>query len=380
MATLDLPETLTDSQIEELVAALKKSGKVPPNLSGLNSEGSSMVIPKIPNFSAEVPIPKGEVSFEVWRFEINCLLKDGLHKETAITQGVRKSLRGEAASILMNSLGHKAVVGEILNKFEGIYGTLETGEELLQQFYNATQGSGESISSWGCRLEDILTKAVSLKKLNNTSKNDMLRTKFWSGLSNSILKNAIRYKYESISSFDELRKEVRKMEQELVQDSSSGKKKSVQHQVQTVNSNVPVDKIQDKLASLEQKLEALTLGLTKTDESSTNKQLLSKMEELSQRLSRLEQGSGELGNPTSDSRIHGQTYTHRGNTPHQTRGQGNFQGPPRSNNGTGQGHSYYRGSYNNYNRATYQHRDSSGAQPPSFGSTSHNNSQGHLNY
>lgn len=294
MSTLNLPEDLTDSQIDELVIALKKHGKYSPSKPQNISEGSSLFIPKIPNFSGEFPIPKGEVSFEVWKFEINCLRKDGLHKETAVTHGARKSLRGEAAKILMNSLGHKATIGEILDKFEGIYGTLETGEELLQQFYNATQNVGESISSWGCRLEDILTKAVSLKKLSESAKNDMLRTKFWSGLQNSILKNAIRYKYENIFSFDELRREVRKMEQELFPEGSKERKAyKVQHQVQTVGRDATLDGsldgVHNRLTSLEQKLEVIASDAKQRD-SKVAEQIIQKIEELSLRLDKIEKG------------------------------------------------------------------------------------------
>ena len=43
----------------------------------------------------------------------------------------------------------------------------------------------------------------------------MLRTKFWSGVRYSALKNATRYKYDIIKNFDELRKEVIAIELEL---------------------------------------------------------------------------------------------------------------------------------------------------------------------
>jgi hypothetical protein len=43
----------------------------------------------------------------------------------------------------------------------------------------------------------------------------MLRAKFWSGLRDPALKNATRYTYDIIQTFDELRKEVRAVELEL---------------------------------------------------------------------------------------------------------------------------------------------------------------------
>ena len=332
MASLNLPTEFSDSQIDEMVGALKKLGKYPftgaDGSSG--SQVSHMSIPKLPNFSGEVPVPKGEVGFEVWRFEVSCLRLDGLHSEVAVTQGARKSLRGEAARIVMNSLGHQATIADILDKFEGIYGAIETGEELMQKFYNAVQCAGESTASWGCRLEDLLTKATHHKKTMSPSvKDEMLRTRFWNGLYDSTLKNITHYKYETISSFDELRREIRKMDQELSSQNSGPRKGSrAQHHVQVTEDKDRIDHLSSKLDSLEQKLELFVKqGQSKTEDVSAK--ILEQMDRISNRLDRLEnlafpvqygQGQGQYQCQGYEYRQSGPSFNNRGHASQSRRG------------------------------------------------------------
>lgn len=350
--SFSLPSDLTEEQLQQMLDVLKKHGKVPPGDGPDPFKHPQMVIPKLPNFSGELPVPKGEVGFEVWKFEISCLLKDGLHQETAVTQGARKSLRGEAASILMNSLGHKATVHEILDKFEGIYGTVETGEELLQQFYNASQSPGESIASWGCRLEDLLNKAVVSKKFSPATKNEMLHSKFWMGLHDSALKNASRYKYETIEQFDELRREVRKLETEFVASATHTRKgvRAQQH-MHVTDLGAQLEKLSSRLGSMEAKLE----GLASREQQHPDKdkllvQLNQTVDTLVERIDRLEASSSS------------QSY--------------------QSHPGRGRGRS--RGGYNrgNYNRGSSYSNDAAGQR--NFNSGQHYSGtpqqQNHLNY
>ena len=88
------------------------------------------------------------------------------------------------------------------------------------------------------KLEGILQKAYEKGKLSSEVRNDMLRTKFWSGLRDSTLKNATRYKYDTIKNFDELRKEVRAIELELQISGTSKIPASVTHQPVTATSEI----------------------------------------------------------------------------------------------------------------------------------------------
>lgn len=110
-------------------------------------------------FSGEEQKAKSEATFEEWKYEVNCIQKEGLHTEQGIAQAIRKSLRGQAKRVLL-PMGTSANVQEIINKLEGVFGNVATGESVLQEFYTAAQKQAESVATWGLRLEELLQKAV----------------------------------------------------------------------------------------------------------------------------------------------------------------------------------------------------------------------------
>lgn len=71
--------------------------------------------PKFSAFSGEDPKPKGEASYEEWRYEVKCTQKDDLHSDQTIAQAIRKSLRGQAKRVLL-PLGATSKVDEILKR------------------------------------------------------------------------------------------------------------------------------------------------------------------------------------------------------------------------------------------------------------------------
>lgn len=96
---------------------------------------------------------------------------------------------------------------------------------MLTDFYAARQGDSEDVASWGCRLEDLLDRAQKQGLVTLETSDEMLRTKFWSGLTRK-LKDVSRYKFDSIKSFDELRVELRNIEHEFKIDSDATSDKS----------------------------------------------------------------------------------------------------------------------------------------------------------
>lgn len=167
--------------------------------------------PRIVTFSGDSS--KGDQSaFDLWRYEVRCLLEDKAHSEDVIRQAIRNSVRGEAGRIVMR-LGSKASIQDILNKLQGVYGEVELSENLLSEFYSAQQKPGEDVAAWSCRLEDILGKAQERGQLDPSGVNEMLRTKFWTGLSQD-LKDSSRHKFDTIKDFDQLRISIRSIEHE----------------------------------------------------------------------------------------------------------------------------------------------------------------------
>ena len=137
---------------------------------------------------------KGEATYAQWVYEVKCLLLEKTHKQEAISQAIRRPLRGEASN-LARRLGICATIPEILDKFESVYGDVDTKEHLLSKFYSAKQGENENVTKWSCRLEDILSTAVERKLVEPDKVNEMLRNMFWQGLKPA-LKDISGYKFE----------------------------------------------------------------------------------------------------------------------------------------------------------------------------------------
>jgi hypothetical protein len=158
---------------------------------------------------------KGECKYDLWRYEIDCPLKEGAHIEETIHHVIRRSLKGEAARALKR-MKVGSSVREILDKFDGIYGFVEAGEETLAEFYAAKQGKDEDVSTWGCRLE-MLDRASAAGVVSDKDTNEILRKRFWMGLQLH-LKEAARHKYDGIDDFDRLHDVVRLIEHEYKKD------------------------------------------------------------------------------------------------------------------------------------------------------------------
>jgi hypothetical protein len=152
-------------------------------------------------------------SFETWEYDVKCLVKEGV-PEGKIKRAIRRSLKGEPASILV-TMGEEVTVAQILEKFKGIFGPVKKGGALLQQFCLEEQREGESVATWGCRLENQMTQLLVKGKIKEDSKEEMLKTKLWSGLRNSRLKEATRHQFDSGLGFDKLFVSIRETEQEL---------------------------------------------------------------------------------------------------------------------------------------------------------------------
>ena len=151
-----------------------------------------------------------EVSYEAWKFGISTLLKDHNYSKSDIESAAKKTLRGEAANVV-GRLGIYADINTVINKLDGIYGVVEDYESLLSLFYNAKQVPGEKVTSWGCRLGDLLVRDNKQCPLQARSFSDILCTKFWRGLLSN-LKERSRYMKGSIHDYNTLLIEVRKIE------------------------------------------------------------------------------------------------------------------------------------------------------------------------
>ncbi|XP_033744241.1 uncharacterized protein LOC117330131 [Pecten maximus] len=167
---------------------------------------------RLPPFSGD-PSAKQEPSYDLWRYEVECLCRDSTITEEMLAQIIHRSLRGNAGLVAMR-LGSGAAISELLTQLDSNYGVVEDQEALMGKFYNASQGDSEDVTSWGCRLEDLLVKATRTEPLSMTKRNHMLHSRIWKGL-RSALKERSAAKFELCPGYEDFKVELRKMESEM---------------------------------------------------------------------------------------------------------------------------------------------------------------------
>ena len=218
--------------------------------------------PRFPNFSGE---EKSEATFDVWKSEVKCVLREGNNSESVVLQSMRGSLKGKARSLLL-SLPENVSPQQIIDKLEGVYGNVYTIEALLEKFYKEIQKPNQSVAEYGMVLESIIQPAVEKGDIGKEAKNEMLRSKFWSGLRDPLLKNSSRFKFETVKDFDQLRKEIRAIELEL----SNSEKSTVAVQHQPISSDsVKLDDIIKKIDRMGKRLDTIENKSTKDQDRGT---------------------------------------------------------------------------------------------------------------
>lgn len=117
---------------------------------------------------------------------------------------MRTSLRGDTGRVVMR-LGTDISVNQILNKLDSIYGSIDQREALLAEIYEVRQKEDEDITSWSCRLENVIGRAfkdLGMVKVSDVDK--MLHSMLWTGLRQD-LKDISSHKYDTFKDFDSLR-------------------------------------------------------------------------------------------------------------------------------------------------------------------------------
>ena len=223
-------------------------------------------IPMLPQFSGTDA--KGDASYQVWKYEVTCLLKEKIYPDAHILQAIRRSLKGEARESLL-SAGETASSEDVLKKMNGIYGTVASNESILQQFYLEKQREDENVAQYSIRLENMLQQIKDY--VPEQSKNEMLRSKLWSGLRDPQLKNASRFKYDLEPDFNQLRIAIRKIEQDMLNTAT------VQTTSLQQGSDSALEEILKRLRAMEGKME----GWEKTLEKKIENKLKEKLDEKS---------------------------------------------------------------------------------------------------
>ena len=221
-----------DSGLPNPNQVLPSSGQGLPSITpGLTNHNLGFInsIPGVPSSIANVPMPgvyqaprissfsgesqKGDISFELWKSEV-VSLKDAGYSEASILYAIRKSLKGRAAELLL-SVGCSVSINQIFDKLHRIFGTVSTPELLLEHYYNSRQMPGETVATWACRLDDMLRQLQDLGCPIVSQVVAMLRSKFWSGLQDQAVKNAVRHLHDTNASYENILLAARRAELEM---------------------------------------------------------------------------------------------------------------------------------------------------------------------
>jgi outer membrane murein-binding lipoprotein Lpp len=263
--------------------------------------------PRLSIFSGAPGKKDNESSIDLWLYEVRCLKHQG-YKDSAILEAIRRSLKGEAARTVMR-LGTEATLTVILDKLESVYGTVQGSEALMAEFYNATQRVDEDVAAWSCRIEDLISRAVRLGRIQTTQLNEVLRSRFWYGLRPE-LRDRTGHKFDSTSDFNQLRRAIRQFEIDF---SASASGKTTQSKVVKSAQPQQQDELQAQVSRLSAEVKALAQELR---QSRTQPPAAGRG---GARGGGQQQGQGERTFPRDDQRYSAQYQSGRGRGGHNPR-------------------------------------------------------------
>lgn len=258
--------------------------------------------PRLSYFSGEGA--KGEATFDLWKYEVDCLVKEGGHTTETILQGIRRSLKGEAARIAMR-LGANAKLETLLEKMKSVYGTVEIQETLMAEFYSARQAEDEDVSHWACRIEDLLTKAK--QNLGPQDVNAKLHNVFWIGLKQR-LKDVSGHKFDTIQDYDKLVVAIRSIEKDQNRPNPAPRNSAT---VKTASAITPTatDDLKEDLKSMKAMISQLTTEVASLKcKSQTQEPLQPAQEGYAQGHGRGQQGQGQGYGYNNRGRSRGRGY------------------------------------------------------------------------
>ena len=106
--------------------------------------------PDLPNFSGEVPTPKGEAEFDHWIFQLKSLHKT--YTDDAFRNAVVSHMKGIANTLVL-TVGYDDELPEMISQLEDRFGLGETNDNLLLEFHQMVQGPNEKVQDFSSKLE-----------------------------------------------------------------------------------------------------------------------------------------------------------------------------------------------------------------------------------
>ena len=207
---VDKLSALSDFEVSQLFSKMKsKRGH------GLfqSTERTTYAVssPKLPSFSGNQD--KSGIGYEQWRSQLKTLLADQSYSDFQIMNAIHQSVKGTAGDVLL-SMPEGSTSHDILDKFDKYFGNVLSVDMLTEQFHSSKQQPKENVVTWSCRLQRMLDHIGQKEHMPRSYYDQLLRAKFWNGLSVKHIKEATRHRFENSESFDEIFAAARSLELE----------------------------------------------------------------------------------------------------------------------------------------------------------------------
>ena len=194
--------------IGHVVTAGKEAVKTKPQLQAATTLPQRVYLsqpPRLPTFA-------GEAGYDSWRAEVDKLQQDKSLTADDKYRAVSKSLHGKAGRV-ERRLGPDIDNLTLLTKLEKKFARTARGQHLMRVFYSLQQEEDEDVSSWACRMEDLLDQAKDAKRVQDSEMNELLWEQFWTGLRGD-LQSGTEHKYDSLKNVDDLEDATRQVERD----------------------------------------------------------------------------------------------------------------------------------------------------------------------
>ena len=273
------PECKSKEDLEKwMYDYLQSQGKIPPGKTDTDSDRDSdddhkghsdlnksyIPVHKISTFTGK----KGELSFDLWKHEIECLKQDNIPEHT-ILRLARRSLKGDPGKMSMR-LGPHVTLEQLLDKLESVYGLVDLGDSVMSKFYCAKQKDTEDVVSWGCRLEELISQAIELGEIQESEANKKLMSRFVFGLKKN-LKDRMDVEKHQYTEFDKLRTRARQLELEIEVGSfsDSSTKSKMGHTKSISAGGTTLTEIKTAVSNLSSKVDEVSAKVNKFDQNQT---------------------------------------------------------------------------------------------------------------
>lgn len=107
---------------------------------------------------------------------------------------------------------HKQI-GEYISwkyNLDCMFSDASTKEDLITECFNSSHAADETVTSYACHLDTLLQAIINKGQLPSVARNDILRHKFWTGLSSDMLRLQTRHKPQTATNYLERSANVRR--------------------------------------------------------------------------------------------------------------------------------------------------------------------------